>query len=479
MNGKALNSNENKNLDSFIQSFENSAKHTDELLTQLETLGSNLNKLVNLLSPVSKLNDTLTKNSDFFENNQKLIPELERWQLEVLTYQENFESWQKQYNKIGSDIHDQIKQLKNTFDQNSHNIIQSHQSISKSIGLVNTTVNQSSSMEVKERLISLTELLNQMNRYNHQLATEFSLHQESIVSLSNISRDLRESLRENSNVLKQTSQYIDIFSDKYHELLTENSTKISLVIDKNLTETSDMINTIYNELKQNTNMFEGIRNKLFGELAEHNRKFLKGEDELKNELKANLEIFNRFEASLATIKKQNLENHNAFDHLISQWVEKNWNNLPQNKKLMQRQLLRDSIMIVAFLLLLPGIYLGYKIPVADLSEAGVNESMSKVVSEFKQDIIKIRIYNGCGVEGISAKTANFLEVKNIEVIEITNWKDYNQKNTRIMTGKSSLVSAFQIAETLELPKDRIEIQEGLLDEVWLILGGDYNNLKFN
>mgnify|MGYP001461749071 FL=1 len=95
--------------------------------------------------------------------------------------------------------------------------------------------------------------------------------------------------------------------------------------------------------------------------------------------------------------------------------------------------------------------------------------------------MKVEVLNGCGVQGLAGKTAEYLRLNQIDVINSDDADHHNYQKTVIIQRNENIQSLKKVSESFGiLPDDesRIKIQpdETLGVDVTIILGKDYKTL---
>lgn len=94
-------------------------------------------------------------------------------------------------------------------------------------------------------------------------------------------------------------------------------------------------------------------------------------------------------------------------------------------------------------------------------------------------IIQVAVRNGCGVEGVAGKTTRFLRRQGFDVVEVGNYRSFDQKHSVVIDRVGNEAAARKVAEALGIPLKRVS-QEVRLDyylDASIIIGHDYSSLK--
>lgn len=101
------------------------------------------------------------------------------------------------------------------------------------------------------------------------------------------------------------------------------------------------------------------------------------------------------------------------------------------------------------------------------------------VAELDQNL-KIEVLNGCGVDGVARKFADYLKKQGFDPVTVTNYANQNIPRTAIIDRTSNtMVNARQVAKTLGLADDYIVYQASpeRLVAVSVIIGQDYKGIQ--
>ena len=95
--------------------------------------------------------------------------------------------------------------------------------------------------------------------------------------------------------------------------------------------------------------------------------------------------------------------------------------------------------------------------------------------------MKVEVLNGCGVQGLAGKTAEYLRLNQIDVINSDDADHHDYPQTVIIQRNENIQSLKKVSESFGIlpdDKSRIKIQpdETLGVDVTIILGKDYNTL---
>ena len=100
--------------------------------------------------------------------------------------------------------------------------------------------------------------------------------------------------------------------------------------------------------------------------------------------------------------------------------------------------------------------------------------------ELRRDI-HVEVLNGCGVDGIAARTGEHLRSLGFDVMAIGNSSTYNYPESIVMDRAGNPDYARQVAEALGIENTIQQINPDLfrLEEVTVIIGRDHRRLNLN
>ena len=96
--------------------------------------------------------------------------------------------------------------------------------------------------------------------------------------------------------------------------------------------------------------------------------------------------------------------------------------------------------------------------------------------------IRIEILNGCGIDGVAAKTTDFFRSKQIDVIKSDNADRYDYSKTLIIGRNENIESLKTVASCLKITANdtnhiKINPDESLGVDVTIILGKDIESFN--
>ena len=112
-------------------------------------------------------------------------------------------------------------------------------------------------------------------------------------------------------------------------------------------------------------------------------------------------------------------------------------------------------------------------------------TQTEAIGSTEPILIKLEVFNGCGVPGVAQKVQDFLltqefEGINFDVINVGNYKDQQVAETLIWDRVGNMNTAWKAAQLLGIKKGNVSynfLKKNYLDvEISLILGKDYQKI---
>jgi hypothetical protein len=94
-------------------------------------------------------------------------------------------------------------------------------------------------------------------------------------------------------------------------------------------------------------------------------------------------------------------------------------------------------------------------------------------------IIQIDVLNGCGASGAATTFTGYLRARGFDVVEISNYKSFDMKETLVVDRTGDGTAAEKVAYALGVGKDHIihQINRDYFVDVSVVIGLDYGSLK--
>lgn len=91
---------------------------------------------------------------------------------------------------------------------------------------------------------------------------------------------------------------------------------------------------------------------------------------------------------------------------------------------------------------------------------------------------QVEVLNGCGVDGIASQTTQYLRKNNIDVVDVSNYQNFEVKKTLILDRTGNPEKAREVARLLGIPLEQIKLEKNtsLQLDATIILGSDYKTL---
>jgi len=91
----------------------------------------------------------------------------------------------------------------------------------------------------------------------------------------------------------------------------------------------------------------------------------------------------------------------------------------------------------------------------------------------------VEVLNGCGIDGLAGKTADFLRARNFDIVKIDNARHSNYQYTIVQDRMGNLDNALKVARALGVKRQNVIQQRNpdLYLEVSVIIGKDWESLR--
>jgi len=100
-------------------------------------------------------------------------------------------------------------------------------------------------------------------------------------------------------------------------------------------------------------------------------------------------------------------------------------------------------------------------------------------SDLVSSIIQVEVRNGAGADHLAAETMNYLRERGFDVVDVGNYKSFQQKRSVVIDRVGNPEAAQKVAQALGLPADRVrqEIRRQYYLDASVIIGEDYKQLR--
>lgn len=97
------------------------------------------------------------------------------------------------------------------------------------------------------------------------------------------------------------------------------------------------------------------------------------------------------------------------------------------------------------------------------------------------NIIQLEVLNGCGVPGLANDFTSVLRKNGFDVVETGNFKNFNMQHTVVIARTFDADNAQRVANALGIRPENvfIEASEDFYLDATVVIGSDYESLKFN
>jgi hypothetical protein len=104
---------------------------------------------------------------------------------------------------------------------------------------------------------------------------------------------------------------------------------------------------------------------------------------------------------------------------------------------------------------------------------------SAASTELVGSIIQVEVRNGAGIDRLAAQATEYLRDRGFDVVEVGNYKTFEQERSVVIDRVGDLTAARKVAEALGLPPDRVrqEIRRQYYLDASVIIGDDYKQLR--
>jgi len=94
-------------------------------------------------------------------------------------------------------------------------------------------------------------------------------------------------------------------------------------------------------------------------------------------------------------------------------------------------------------------------------------------------VIQVEVRNGVGVDGVAAKTTQYLRDQGFDVVSVGNYSSFNQEESVVLDRVGNPEAARKVAKALGVPMSRVqqEIRRQYYLDASVILGHDYEQLR--
>ena len=100
-------------------------------------------------------------------------------------------------------------------------------------------------------------------------------------------------------------------------------------------------------------------------------------------------------------------------------------------------------------------------------------------TELVGSIIQVEVRNGAGVDHLAAETTHFLRERGFDVVDVGNYKTFQQERSVVIDRVGDPKAAEKVAEALGLPPSRVQqdIRRQYYLDASVIIGHDYKQLR--
>jgi hypothetical protein len=94
-------------------------------------------------------------------------------------------------------------------------------------------------------------------------------------------------------------------------------------------------------------------------------------------------------------------------------------------------------------------------------------------------IIQVEVRNGCGIDHLAAQTTQFLRDQGFDVVDVGNYKTFDQPKSLVIDRVGDPESARKVARALGLPESRVrkDVRRDLYLDATIVIGEDYQQMR--
>ncbi len=110
---------------------------------------------------------------------------------------------------------------------------------------------------------------------------------------------------------------------------------------------------------------------------------------------------------------------------------------------------------------------------------GPGEGTSPVHTGATTERIRVEVLNGSGRSGLARETTGFLRDRGFDVVEVGNWKTFEEDSTFVLARTGDLEVARRVAETLGVSRVTEAPDPNLFVDVSVVLGRDWSRARLS
>lgn len=104
---------------------------------------------------------------------------------------------------------------------------------------------------------------------------------------------------------------------------------------------------------------------------------------------------------------------------------------------------------------------------------------SEAAEKLVGSIIQVEVRNGAGIDGLAARTTQYLRERGFDVVDVGNAASFDREHTVVIDRVGDRAAARKVAKALGVPARRVqqEIRPQYYLDASIILGHDYKQLR--
>ncbi|MEJ2539546.1 MAG: LytR C-terminal domain-containing protein [Gemmatimonadota bacterium] len=97
------------------------------------------------------------------------------------------------------------------------------------------------------------------------------------------------------------------------------------------------------------------------------------------------------------------------------------------------------------------------------------------VPEVFGERIRVEVLNGSGVDGLARQVTGYLRDRGFDVVEVGNWRTFDEDSTFVLARTDDLGGARRVAEAMGVRQVRAQADANLFVDVSVVLGRDWSS----
>jgi len=128
---------------------------------------------------------------------------------------------------------------------------------------------------------------------------------------------------------------------------------------------------------------------------------------------------------------------------------------------------------------LVAVVLLYALATRVLSSAPSPDRPQGTSDELVGGVIQVEVRNGAGVDGLAARTTEYLRERGFDVVNVGNYSSFDKERSVVIDRVGNRPAARKVAQALGLSADRVrqEVRPQYFLDASVIIGRDYEQLR--